>query len=260
MKIRHQATLGLGLAFFAAGNVSSQASDVPFKRSALAGVIRDTMSRPIPGATVLVDSIGLSAVSDDSGRFHLAGIPSGANGFTIMRIGYKAVSFTTILAPDTTLVIAIQLRSAQLLPDIVVAADRISPRLARTGFYERRRTGLGSFLTPERIDSLSSVGSPAQLLRDVRGIELVCRYTSCEVHTRRAPDCLLLFVDGAQIPGQLDDVLTTGAVSAIEVYERPSLVPVEFQGRLPSKKGILTARAGCGALVVWTKSRAPRTP
>jgi hypothetical protein len=240
------------------------ARDTAVHHSAVAGVVRDTLERPLAFATILVDGRELSVVSDDSGRFHLAGIPSGLNSFTVMRIGYKAVSFDVTLAPESTLVLGIHLKSIQTLGPITVTGTAQIPRLARTGFYERQVLGFGSFISPQRIDSLNFVDSPAQLLRGVRGIEVRCFSAKrCVVHTHSPPDCLWLFVDGAYMPAsgsdqsQLDDVMGTGEVAAIEVYERPMFVPSEFQARLPVKRGRdLTAKAGCGALVIWTRTHA----
>jgi hypothetical protein len=241
------------------------AQDPAPRRAALAGVIRDSLERPIPLAMVAVDGKDLSTVSDDSGRFHLAGIPAGTNDFTVMRIGFKALSFTTTLTPDTTLVIAIRMRRIQTLEDVNVRAPSVSPRLARTGYYDRKKLGLGSFVTPERVDSLSHLSTPAKLLRDVRGLEVRCGAGGCTVVPTRGHECLQLIVDGAIIgdmnsdnSNQIDNVLTTGAVYAIEVYERPSIVPTEFQGMLPRKRSVLTRKAGCGVVVVWTRGRAER--
>ena len=250
----------LALALLVSGSVLAQVpAPNPGKRAALAGVIRDSMSRPLTMATVLVDGKDFSAVTDESGRFHLAGIPAGTNDFTVMRIGYRSVSFTTTLAPDSTLVIAITLRKIQTLEEVEVRAPGISPALERQGYYDRRRLGIGSFVTPERIDSLDHVATPSQLLRNVRGIEVQCGGRSklgCIVATRRAHGCLNLFIDGVFHKDQIDDVLPTTAVYAIEVYENPSIVPLEFQASLPGKVSALTRKAGCGAIVVWTRSRA----
>jgi hypothetical protein len=180
-----------------------------------------------------------------------------------MRMGYKSVSFEVTLTPESTLVLGIRLRSIQTLGPVLVTGAAEIARLARTGFYERQRTGLGSFLTPQRVDSLNFVSTPAQLLRGVRGIEVTCLHETCTVHTRNPPDCLWLFVNGAFVPpngsyqSQLDDVVATGEVSAVEVYERPMIVPSEFQGTLPRKRSLgFTQKAGCGALVVWTRPHA----
>jgi hypothetical protein len=123
---------------------------------------------------------------------------------------------------------------------------------------------IGSFVTPERIDSLVNlVSSPAQLLRDTRGVEVQCRAAGkCQVVTRRKPSiCLNLFVNGARIEGELDDNVDLSEIYAMEVYERPVIVPSEFQGKLPTKTGNgrnLSPRSGCGAIAVWTKGRVAR--
>jgi hypothetical protein len=140
--------------------------------------------------------------------------------------------------------VQITLRSVQELGEVTVRAAAVAARLARTGFYDRRRTGLGTFITPERVDSLSHVSTPAQLLRDVRGLTVHCRSAGrCLVQTT-ANQCLNVVVNGAVFQGQLDDILTTSEIAAIEVYERRSLVPVEFK-----------VLRDCGAIVVWTRGR-----
>jgi len=52
--------------------------------------------------------------------------------------------------------------------------------------------------------------------------------------------------------------VTPGIVAAIEIYDRPSRVPVEFQGAMPQKQGpSFSLAAGFGAIAVWTKARVP---
>jgi len=50
-----------------------------------------------------------------------------------MRIGYKSVSFTTTLAADSTLVIAIHLRRIQTLEQVKVTAEGICHGLSARG-------------------------------------------------------------------------------------------------------------------------------
>lgn len=200
---------------------------------------------------------GVGAVSDSVGRFFLDLLPPGVTGFTVRHIGFAEASFTVRLPPDSTLVLAVTLGSLQALNTVRVEAAPESRRLQQFGFFERQHSTVGSFVSPARVDSLSYLGSPAQLLRGVRGLDVRCGMGGCAVHTFVAPDCLWLFVDGAFMDAQLDDVLTTSAVYAFEVYERPSIVPVEFQAKLPPKRpGGWTFKAGCGALVVWTRAHA----
>lgn len=246
---------GLGLSTLAVANVLAQEPAAgTVVKSALTGIVRDTLGRPVDRVSISVGHI--AATSDDSGRFRVEGIPAGRNAVTAMRMGFRPLTFDTTFAAGSTLVVAIRLQVVPIVDEVRVSAEAVSPRLARTGFYERRRTGRGSYLTPQRIDSLFFASTPSKLLRDVRGIDVRCRGSTCRVVTRREPDCLWLFVDGSYTNSQIDEVLSTNQVYAIEVYERPSLVPVEFHAPLPPKRDRLTVSAGCGALVVWTKGRA----
>lgn len=259
--------LGWALALVAtlASSAQSQArgssADVAGRHAGVAGVIHDTLGRPIRLATIFVDGSAVSAASDDSGRFVVRGLSAGRNGFTVTKIGYAPVSFETSLLSDSMIVLSIPMRSVQVMDPVKVSAARINAYLDRTGFQERKRVGLGTFLTPEKVDSLApGVATPAQLLRGVRGIDVRCPKSTCVVVAHDAPGCLWLFLDGVAVgTEQIDAVgLTPSVIAAIEVYERPSMVPTEFQGTMPMKQGRgLSTAAGCGAVAIWTKSRVP---
>jgi hypothetical protein len=233
---------------------------------AIAGVVRDTSGRYIVGAELIVDGFGRKAVTDDSGRFHLDGIPAGKNGFLFRKLGLSPVSFETSVAAEKTLVLAINMQPAEQTLDAVVVKAAMEPAgLTRAGFYERQKQGLGYFLTPAKVDSLQHLGSPSQLLRDVPGVEVDCRGTTrCALRTRSPPFCMHLFVDGRYERGTtpqlaMDENLSTSAIAAIEVYRTPVSVPHEFSAPLAEKAPgarTLTQKSGCGAVVVWTKAKA----
>jgi Carboxypeptidase regulatory-like domain len=244
----------------AAGAQSTKSPTTEAKHAAIAGVVSDSLGRPISGAMVFVDVGGISAASDDSGHFVLHGLTPGKNGFTITRIGFAPVSFETSLLPDSMVVLSIRMRSVQALDPVRVTAVRVNAYLAQTGFTERKRLGLGSYLSPEHVDSLApGVTTPAELLRGLRGIDVRCQRSDCVVHARQPPDCFWLFVDGVPLGTDQIDVagLTPSGIAAIEVYERASIVPLEFQRALPRKRGGVSLSAGCGAIAVWTKARVP---
>ena len=209
--------------------------------AALAGVVRDTTGRPLRMATVFVEGKDLSTVSDDSGRFHIARIPAGTNLVTALRIGYKAVSFEINLPPDTTLVTEIRLRVVPTLGAVRVTGERVSPRLAREGFYQRVKQGWGTYLTPEKVEELKHVSTPAKMLTDVKGLQVRCGAAGRCLVTAVMKGCLNVFVDGIYRRGQLDDVLGTSEVYAIEVYA--SQVPMEFES---------VSGGRCAAVAVWT--------
>jgi hypothetical protein len=238
MRVRIIAAVAL-LVGSAAANAQTVA---PPRYAALAGVVRDTAGRPLRMATVFVEGKDLSTVSDDSGRFHIARIPAGTNLVTALRIGYKAVSFEINLPPDTTLVAEISLRIVPTLGAVRVTGERVSPRLAREGFYRRVKQGWGSYLAPEKVEELRHLSTPAKMLRDVKGVQVRCPSAAgrCEVSSTIGR-CVSVFVDGIYHRGQLDDVLGTSEVYAVEVYG--TQVPMEFESPSGSR---------CAAIAVWT--------
>jgi hypothetical protein len=142
-------------------------------KSGLAGVVRDSTGVVIPQANVFVAGGKAAAVSDDSGRFDVRGLPGGPNEVTIAKIGFSPVSFTATLPEDSVVVVAIMLHRVQVLDAVSVTAAAARQRLARTGFYERQRAGFGQFLTPEHVDSVADrLRNPSELLRDLRGVDV----------------------------------------------------------------------------------------
>jgi hypothetical protein len=251
----------LMLTLAATTSLAAQTPDTTRKHSGLAGIVRDSLGRPIVAANILVDGVNGAVATDDSGRFDVRRLPAGPNGFTITKIGYSPLSFEVSLPADSVVVISVAMRSVQVLNTVNVNAARTDAYLARTGFTERQRLGLGSFITPQHIDSVAmSVSTPAQLLRGVRGVDVRCPRGLCTVASHSPPGCLWLYIDGAPHGTQQIDSLgfSPNGIAAIEVYERPSLVPLEFQGQLPMKQGRgMSMGAGCGALAIWTKARIP---
>ena len=217
------------------------------RRSAVAGVVSDTTGRPLPMVTVIAHGQDANVVTDSAGRFHLD-VPSGDHNFTLMRLGYRAVHFEATLPPDTTVVLNVRMRAIDaMLAPVQVTGELISARLLRDGFYDRRERGMGAFLSPAQVEDLEGrVTQTSQMLRMVNGISVRCPVVGpCAV---TANNCLTYWVDGSRRTGVLlDEVTSPRNVYAVEVYARRHQVPLEFAD----------AYSRCGAIVVWTKSRAP---
>jgi hypothetical protein len=253
--------LAIALPNFSSSRAQAPAPEAHRDRSGVAGVVRDSLGVPIRLANIFVDGGTRATTSDDSGRFDLRGLPSGPSGFTIVKMGYAPVSFETSLPPDSVVVLAIRMHSVQTLAAVKVTANRISSYLARTGFVDRRRLALGSFLSPEQVDSMADlIATPSQFLRGMRGIDLRCGNVACVPVARNYTSCLLLFVDGVPNgPARIIDSLglNPNSIAAVEVYDRPGVVPIEFQGGPPIKQARGSSGAGCGAIALWTKTHVP---
>ena len=205
--------------------------------------------------TVIAHGRDASVVTDTAGRFHLP-VPSGDHEFTVMRLGYHAVHFEATLPPDTTVMLNVRMRAidAQMLNPVEVTGQRMSARLLRDGFYDRLEKGMGQYLSPDKVADLAGrVQQTSQMLRMMNGIVVRCPAVgACTVRGSgvggSGTGCLTLWVDGIKRRQVLlDEVVPPNYAFAIEVYSRRSLVPQEFVDPL----------SRCGAIVVWTQSRAP---
>jgi hypothetical protein len=137
-------------------------------------------------------------------------------------------------------------------------------QLVRKGFYERAKTGFGTFVTPEQLEKWRPI-RPTDLLRRLPGIRLetdperVNRYVvtmtragmfvgeiSASGGGRRCVPRII--VDDAEMwDFNLDD-LAAQDIFAMEVYRSPVQVPAQYAG----------SGQNCGVIVVWTGIR-PRT-
>jgi hypothetical protein len=225
------------------------------RTGALAGIVRDSEGRVLPGSQIVLLRSGSVVAADDSGRFHVKDVPSGKAEVTFRHIGFEPATVEVTISPDSTVMTEVRL-TRRTLPEALVLGEKLSPALARTGFYERASLRLGQFLAPEEVERRSWANRPSALLRDFRGIDVRCYGTRCIVTSRAsAGGCIQVFVNGAYRRGQLDEVVSVSEVFALEFYDRGTKVPAEFQGNSPAAGG-LTGTAGCGVIAIWTHAKA----
>ena len=132
----------------------------------------------------------------------------------------------------------------------VRVAGRAMSEIDRSGFTERRKAGIGTFLTRADIVRLQSVRA-SDVLRSVPGLQVTRYGTGWTVALRRAgANCYpRWFVNGSPFqmePGDLDAMFRPDDIEAIEVYAGASQIPAQFGG----------IRAGCGVIAVWTRAAA----
>jgi hypothetical protein len=186
------------------------------------------------------------------------------------RLARRASEETAGVMPRDTAVTAA--RASQALPAVVVrdSVRSLSP-LALYGFEDRRRMGLGAFVTPEMMAKQHYESLPA-LLSTVRGVRVAYgNRGEPAVYLRGMvePYCVpSIFLDGAlfHLGGgpigsdpyslttrsrslstalrDLHSIVPPWAVKAIEVYSNPGSTPAQFD---------YTSSTGCGSIVLWTR-------
>jgi hypothetical protein len=99
-------------------------------QSAVSGVVRDELGRPLLEALVVIDadSNPLRARTDAEGRFRIAGVSVGRHEIRVVRIGYAPHSRVIDVGPDG-LELTIELRS------VPIPLDTVAVRVSRLGLH-----------------------------------------------------------------------------------------------------------------------------
>jgi hypothetical protein len=222
-----------------------------------AGMLRGRVTdkstgNPVARAQVNVPSHDRSVFADGDGRYSISGLPAGvsklvvhAEGFPTLRVDVEmsegAVTDKPIELDSTE---AGRLASAQSLPAVPVTATAKPVNYRLADFERRRQNGRGQYLTESEIVKSGAYTLP-DAIKNMRGVIYDCGGGSCHVHMAQAPvRCLPEYVVDGQEMNDFGPTTPIRDVVAIEVYTGPTEVPGEYAGR----------NAGCGVVVVWTRS------
>lgn len=212
------------------------------------------------------DTVGLTATTPD-GRFSLTAPEPGSFLLRASAFGYAEKEEGVFeLGGGGRLDIEFRIASRPMeLDDILVSTDRppLSHPLVRNGFVERYRRGLGYFITPRDLErtvyrdseSLFHVMPGVQVVTSsrstVRGRSVLGPSTDRVLMRNARGSCApTVFVDGIRTQYQpatgetLSLMVPIDWLEAVEVYPRPSQIPLEYGG---------PAGNNCGVIVFWTK-------
>lgn len=214
----------------------------------------DSTKQAVPGAEVLIPSLGLRATTDSLGRFRIADVAPGRRGLRVNKLGYAPLRTAVEFSSGDTVEMDIGISaSAEEMAAIEIVAPQNSSR--RLYDFERRRsTGTGQYLTSEDLARLSR-GRLSDALRTLGGVKLLSgssggTYLVGGRSARGATCFTAVMLDGTwvydgdrmQVPFDVNSIIPEH-IEAIEYYRGLSNTPVELQG----------IRLSCGALVIWTK-------
>ncbi len=220
-------------------------------------VIDKTTGAPIVAAVVVFLGDGRSALADSTGKFRFENLPSGLLRFTVRAKGFPSGKLLIALAKSETMERQVELDSvtvalvpnnAQPLPKVnVEAAASLGPRFAN--FERRRATGAGHYVVADEIEK-NGFSNLQEVVRGMRGVTVECGGgLGCHIRMSRAPmQCLPEYVVDDNVDNMFGPNIPVRDIQALEVYTGPTDVPGEYAGR----------NAGCGVIVIWTKSGPPR--
>lgn len=246
-------------------NVATQAAPVsatPSTGSAsVSGTVR-TAGHAVPNATVHVLGTTLSTRTDSAGWFRITGVPAGTRTLEVMAIGWSPTDVVTDLGDKATRELAVELhKQAQVLDPVTVREVLYDNSLmARDGFKERQRWGLGAFLTSADIAKhpYLALGDVLGAMRGVRIAYGDAGYPLPVLRGGTTGSCIPNFflngapfhVDGAKASRQvvapfsdLTQAAPVESIKGVEVYSS-AMVPAEYDR---------TGSTACGSIVIWTR-------
>jgi hypothetical protein len=234
----------------------------------VAGRVVDAVTAsPVAGALVTAQEADGRVISRietrEDGTFAFLLDTRALVGIDARRIGYR-VTTLPLLHVDGRDFIPVDVRmepdAIRLAPLEVVASPRGRPSGFLAGFRERRRTGVGTYVTREEIEARGPT-YVADIFRSISGLRVEgdgwgSRSTASVARAGGREGCqALVYIDGVPMnrrPGtlravpvtfHLDGLLSPGDVEGIEIYRGVGSVPIEF----------LTPDADCGVILVWTR-------
>jgi len=211
------------------------------------GVVRDTAGAPIALAEVTV--MGRKVLSDSLGRFFISYLLTDSVRVAVRRMGYDSVSFV-LLSDDASKnsVDVVLRRLASTLQTVNVEEMELRSKTSLKGFDERKRKGLGVFVSRSDIEKRNT-RLLSDVLRTQRGVIMTSgRYglRTIRFTNYQGKNCVpLVWLDGQRAPELDIDAVSARDVEGVELYQSMSTTPAEFH------RG--NTRVECGTIVIWTK-------
>ena len=238
-------------------------------------VLHDSTERPIVGAELTIDDLSLRTLTATEGEFRLPSIKPGTYLVSVRAMGFQPIVARLSFAEGDSLE-----RDFLLIPSAIAIAgvnvkgraDSRNPKV--TEFERRRATGIGHFVSRERIDSFpgkrlsnfmreipglsiqQGKGSNATWAVGTRGNGSILRQPAfsdfdARRGARRGICYSSVYLDGVRVYGgnagemlfDLDQ-LDPGVVGGIEYYASAAQTPTELNA---------TSAGTCGTLVIWTR-------
>ena len=225
--------------------------------ASLVGVVRDTSGAPVAGVEVWLRGSDLYTHTAENGGFRLLDITPGNSRLTVRRMGYEPITVDITLSAGVrdTVVISMSMVAASIA-GVSVEEERMtrSTKLLK-GFWDRRASGFGHFMTREEIDA-KDAHYFTDLVRMTPGVSVVTISGRQSIRLRNTGgrgDCPPQYwLDGIRLENAGPDEFTPGTVEAVEIYNGISTTPPQFAPRT-----FTFGPKTCGTIVVW--SRLPGT-
>ena len=219
------------------------------KRGSLLGKVVNATGRPVAGANVTLTGTSRTTKTDSNGEFSLSDLPLGTQAVVVRRLGFSPTTVAVDLTSTTRHRVDAVVEEYALVIDPTYVIAQRDRGLARVGFTQRRKRGLGSYRTRSEFERDNPVYL-SDILGKMRGLRMdVAGGTKVIRAAGAGTSCVQLIIDGLRwepdFPGEFDESIFPQHVAAVEVYSGAS-VPLEFEQ---------THTRGCTTVAIWTRTR-----
>lgn len=223
-------------------------------------VIEIPGNRPIPQAQVVLYSDSITAVAttrtDSAGTFVIKTPKPGRYTIRVRKPGFMggATEELALMQPEEYEIVIRTPRVAPVLSGVRVTGQYTRGYEWLQGFEDRRKAGIGTFITQEAINDRNSP-TVGELLRGVSGVGVEPGpngwYLITSTRGGRSMEnqaCLMdIYMDGMPADQEVVQRSTRPVdLEAIEIYNGPATVPAQFKKQLTGS---------CGVVLLWTRVR-----
>jgi hypothetical protein len=199
------------------------------------------------GSRVELVGTNIVAMTNDKGEFTMRNLPSGSKVLLARHLGFGAETVPVDLSSRQEKRVTIKLPKFLAVMDPILVTARRSASLDRIGFSQRKKSGFGYYIGPERLENMHA-NSVTNILRMVPGLRVSYGPDGDVVSSSRGGGsrCVQYFLDDMpyteMTPGDIDHFVTGNEVVAVEVYQDTN-TPPQY------------TRAGlfCTTIVLWTR-------
>jgi hypothetical protein len=227
--------------------LSTADSTTKVGNAAVSGVVLLEGSAANGGSRVELVGTDIVAITNDKGEFTMRDLPSGSKVLLARHLGFGAETVPVDLSSHEQKRVTIKLPKFLAVMDPVLVTARRSAALDKIGFSQRKKSGFGYYIGPERLQNMHA-NAVTDILRMVPGLRVSYGPEGDVVSSSRGggSGCVQYYLDDIpyteMTPGDINSFVTGGEVVAVEVYQATN-APAQY------------TRAGmfCTTIVLWTR-------
>jgi hypothetical protein len=214
----------------------------------VSGVVTLENSTTNAGSRVELVGSGTVVVTNEKGEFGMWNLPSGTRDLVVRHVGYEPEVVPVDLSSREAVRVTMKLRKSVPALEAIRVIARKKAFLDEVGFTQRRKTGFGYFIGPEKLEMMHAHWL-TDILQQVPGLYVVRRANGDGIVSGRTATspCVEYYVDGGAYlevtPGDINKFVSGHDFAAIEVYQDNA--PVEY-----ARPGV-----SCITILLWTKWR-----